>query len=286
VKNTLSSINWRRDLGVHLNMLNSEMPAGRNEFYWEMLKEVQGRRCLEIGFGTGILSIIAIQRGAVHVEAWEQNLHRYHLGCHIIKELQLQDQITLHHGEYDKSQCQDSDLLVIHEIIGSNIWCEGMRSALPVGHNMILPGVYSMRFDVIAVDRAQFNKDFYPKREFRPAIPIDNKFKNLVQSLIDQSPEVVNRRDYYTEPVLDQLNFYHIDVNRTDSLPTSISKTYDASDYPTDHVLLFYPFASVSHNQHTLPWSWSDPVVITDPSNSITITQSLVTGAFYVEENP
>lgn len=284
MKNTLSRIHWRRDLGVRMDMLNNEMPVGRNEFYWEILKEVDGRRCLEIGFGTGILSIIAIQHGAVHVEAWEQDLHRYHLGRHIIDELQLQDKITLHHGQYDKSQCRDPDLLVIHEIIGPNIWCEGMRSALPVGHNMILPEAYRMQFDVIALDREHFNKTFYPKREFRPAIPIDSRFTTLVQRLIDQSPEVVNRRDYYTSPVLDQLEFYHLDLNTIDGLPASISKTYSVSQYPADHVLLFYPFASVSHREHRLPWSWSDPVVVTEPSKRITITQNLTTGAFHVED--
>jgi hypothetical protein len=285
MKNILSNINWRRDLGVHLDMLNSKMPNGRNEFYWEILKEAQGRRCLEIGFGTGILSIIAIQHGALHIEAWEKNLYRYQLGCHIIKELRLQDQITLHYGEYNKSMYCDPSLLVIHEIIGSNIWSEGMHSVLPVGLNNILPGQYSMQFDVVAIDRDRFDRDFYPKRDFCPTIPIEPNFFNLVQSLIDQSPEVINQRDYYTEPVVEQLKFYQLDANSIDSFPASISKTYTADYYSKDQVLLFYPFATVAHNQHVLPWSWSDPIIITEHLCNITITQCLVTGAFYVGEN-
>lgn len=282
---SVACINWRRDLGVNLDMLNSEIPQGRNKFYWEILKEVQGRRCLEIGFGTGILSIIAIQHGAVHVEAWEQNLHLYQLGCHIIKELQLQDRITLHHGMYDKSRCRDPSLLVIHEIIGADIWCEGMYQALPVGQNLVLPSTYSIRFDVIAINRVKFNNEFYPKREFLPRVPVSTEFQQLLQGLIDQSPELVNQRSYYSDPVLEQLNFYNININNIKLLPATIVQTYDLSRYPVDDVLLFYPFATVAHNDHVLPWSWSDPIAITSHTGKISIAQDLASGKFYVEEN-
>jgi len=285
MKNLLGSINWNRDLGVCLNMLNSEMPKGRNEFYWEILKQVKGHCCVDIGFGTGFLSIIAVQHGATHVEAWEQDFNRYRLGLCIIDQLNLKNVISLHYGEFNKSQPIDPDTLIIHEIIGSNIWCEGMRSALPTGTNFIIPSIYSMKFEVIAINRDKFNDKFYPKREFVPKIPIDCGFKNLVQRLIDDSPEIINRRDYYTEPVIDCLEFYELNINNLNLVPDEISRTYKLTDYPKDDVLIFYPFARISHNDKVLPWSWSDPILLVEHSQQITITQNLTTGKFYIKEN-
>lgn len=285
MKNLLNNINWRQDLGINLNMLNSVTPAGRNEFYWEILEEVNGCNCLEIGFGTGFLSIMAVQRGAIHVEAWEKDFYRYQLGRHIIQQLQLEDKITLHHGEYRNTQDRDPSLVVLHEIIGSNIWCEGMHSALPVGKHRILPGTYHMQFDVLAIPKLEFNSAFYPKRQFDPNVPVLESFKNLVQSLIDQSPEVICQRDYYKQPVLDRLKFYQIDINSVSCLPESISQTYSLHNYPKDHVLIFYPFASISHKEKMLPWSWSNPIVITDWHNSLCIMQDLRSGNFYVKES-
>ena len=36
----------------------------RNDFYWNALAEVAGRRVLDIGAGTGLLSLMAAKRGA------------------------------------------------------------------------------------------------------------------------------------------------------------------------------------------------------------------------------
>jgi hypothetical protein len=282
MKNLLNNINWNQDLGIHLDMLNNITPAGRNEFYWEILKEVRGCNCLEIGFGTGFLSIMALQHGAIHVEAWEKDYYRYQLGCYVIQQLQLQDRITLHHGEYTKLLEHDSNLVVIHEIIGSNIWCEGMQQALPVGRHTILPGSYCMQFDVLAVPNDKF--EAYPKRNFEPNVPVLESFKNLIQDLIDQSSKIICQRDYYKQPVLDQLKFYQIDVNNVSCLPDSITQTYSLEKYPKDHVLIFYPFASVLHKEKILPWSWSDPIVITNWNNSVCITQDLRSGNFYINE--
>lgn len=71
-------INWLSDDGVNLPMTND---VSRNVFYNKILsKNVQGKKCCEIGFGTNLLSILAIKHGASSVIAYECNQDKFELG--------------------------------------------------------------------------------------------------------------------------------------------------------------------------------------------------------------
>ena len=84
----LKKINWLDHDGVYLSMIND---YGRNAFYQNALAEsVKGKHCLEIGFGTGLLSIMAIEQGAKSVTAYESDDTRYLLGLKVIQTLGLE----------------------------------------------------------------------------------------------------------------------------------------------------------------------------------------------------
>lgn len=64
-------INWLSDDGVNLLMIN-DVP--RNAFYSKILsKNVQGKKCCDVGFGTGMLSILALKHGATSIIAYEKD---------------------------------------------------------------------------------------------------------------------------------------------------------------------------------------------------------------------
>ena len=44
---------------------------------------------LEIGFGTGFLSMLALKHGARSIVAYESDINRYQLGCEVIKILKF-----------------------------------------------------------------------------------------------------------------------------------------------------------------------------------------------------
>ena len=85
-----------KDDGVFLPMLND---TGRNVFYKAALElAAPGKVVCDIGAGTGFLSVLAVQAGAKHVIAVEQNLERYQYAKSIVEQLGLSDRIELIHA--------------------------------------------------------------------------------------------------------------------------------------------------------------------------------------------
>ena len=87
----LKRIDWHNHDGVNLGMINDFM---RNQFYDRILSRyVRDQQCTDIGFGTGLLSMLALKHGAKHIRAFESDPDRFQLGCEIISRLGLHDQI-------------------------------------------------------------------------------------------------------------------------------------------------------------------------------------------------
>ena len=107
-------------MGTHWNML---VDHPRNQFYDELLKECKDKVVIDVGFGAGILSMLALKHGAKIVYAYEMVHQTYLLGKHIIESLGLEDKIILIHDKFFKSMGPDN-ALIIHEIIGGAIWDE------------------------------------------------------------------------------------------------------------------------------------------------------------------
>ena len=80
-----------KHLKYGLPMINDVV---RNHFYKKILKDTKNKNCLEIGFGSGILSILALEAGANHIVAYEEDLETYQLGLEIIQSLNLENKIT------------------------------------------------------------------------------------------------------------------------------------------------------------------------------------------------
>lgn len=201
------SINWDTDDGVSLPMIN-DVP--RNAFYNKILQEsVTGKRCCDVGFGTGLLSILALKHGAEHVIAFEKDPVRYQLGKHIISSCNLEDRIELHNTEatiniIDTLDCE----IVYHEIIHQDIWGEGLHLIAPKHlDKTYLPGKYffelwAMPVTDVAIDGLTQGNTL----RFNPGIDMDPVYVNAINAVIGNNHII--KKNY--DETLQELDWEHI----------------------------------------------------------------------------
>lgn len=89
----LKTINWNgRTFGYDLLMINDHE---RNRFFYDALHDAKDKIVLDIGAGTGLLSVLAVACGARHVYAFEYDAKNYAVAQAMIKRSGLDDRITL-----------------------------------------------------------------------------------------------------------------------------------------------------------------------------------------------
>ncbi len=182
--NFLKNLNWHNDDGINLPMIND---VNRNLFYEQIIKNnVTNKTCVDIGFGTGLLSLMALEHGAEKVIAYEKNYDRYLLGHYIIKQLNLESKIELLHKQFDSEQEFNKDYVYISEIVDTNLWAEGLWNVIPQYENMhMLPNniffeLYLLPINDLLVSKLYDNNIEY----FNPGVKINNQFTNLINNLI------------------------------------------------------------------------------------------------------
>jgi hypothetical protein len=287
--NWLQNLDWNKDIGLNLKMLNDVFSPGRHEFYNQILQDnVKDRPCVEAGFGTGILSMLALRHGAVRVEAWEMDPRLYALGDFVINQLGVRDRINLVYGKFARKAIDTSKEIFFHEILDSNIWGEGLRSACPLDYDLILPGTVSVFFEKIIFSREIFKSIWLPDRTFDPRIFVYPGFTETIQNLLNHTPiKSVKRKDLNLTGV--NLDFYQIDLNAKmlnnkefNDIPESYSQRYHI-DLMENEVACFYPWSRLSHGPYSLFWSWYDPLFFYF-TGSYQITQSFIDGHYSISQ--
>jgi hypothetical protein len=179
-----AAIDWQHDDGVNWHMTNDFL---RNQFYDRVLSEhVRDQHCVDIGFGTGLLSMLALKHGAQKITAYENHPVRYSLGQHIIESLGLGDKIELCHATY-RHQRQVPGRVLFSETVNGNLWGESLWQSLPKRPGTVfLPGQYWVKIygmtvsDHFAYQSVQGNtKDSH----FAPGVDMDPEFCNIVSGL-------------------------------------------------------------------------------------------------------
>ena len=110
----------------------------RNRFYDTLLMQCKDKICADIGFGTGILTAIAIHHGAKHVYAYEEDPTTFRMGKEMIESMGLKNKVTCIHGKYTPGKHNEE--IAFHEIVDRNLWGEGIVTMLKLmgDHNIRL----------------------------------------------------------------------------------------------------------------------------------------------------
>ena len=148
-------LRWDRDNGVYLPMIED---SARNQFYDNVFaKTVKNKNCIDVGFGTGLLSLLALKHGATHITAYECDYNRFQLGKHIISHLGLETKITLINKLFTPADAQSHHELLFHETIDPNLWSDGVFGILPTPVP-IIPCTYSCDFYLVEITPGEHEK--------------------------------------------------------------------------------------------------------------------------------
>jgi hypothetical protein len=179
----LKTIDWQNHDGVNFGMINDFM---RNQFYDRILSRyVKNQRCTDIGFGTGLLSVLALKHGATHVRAFESDYNRYLLGQEIISRLNLNDKITLINERYTHD-CVPTPV-TFTETVNGNLWWEGLWCSLPRNDQTVfLPGEYFLEIWAVEIPESFAQglcRSGNTNQSFAPGVDIDQAFVDVVNDL-------------------------------------------------------------------------------------------------------
>jgi hypothetical protein len=188
----LNNLNFKKS--TYLIMMND---VKRNQFYNNILSEITDKTCLEIGFGAGLLSLIALKHQPKHIVAVERNLTSFELGKYLIKKSGLENKITLIHEQIDASFINPSEFdLVYHEILGSNLWDENVFFQLGTAVPMI-PSEYTCELYACEISADEFLKLDKDPRSHTAAAKTDSKFVSWYTNIKDSTwPNVEQLSDF------------------------------------------------------------------------------------------
>jgi hypothetical protein len=185
----LKNIDWHNHDGVNLGMINDFV---RNQFYDRILSRyVKDQHCTDIGFGTGLLSMLALKHGAARIRAFEIDNDRYQLGCEIINRLKLSDRVELINERYDRNY--STTPVTFTETVNGNLWWEGLWNSLPP-HNsqgIFLPGQYFLEMWAVEIPEVfaqRLSRSDQSRQFFAPGVDVDPEFVSVVNSLMNKSP--------------------------------------------------------------------------------------------------
>ncbi|MFZ3231429.1 MAG: class I SAM-dependent methyltransferase [Pseudobdellovibrio sp.] len=123
----------------HYGMLRD---TERTQFYEDIIKKnCAGKVILEIGSGSGLLSALALQHGAKHVYAVEENTQLAESSLKLIKRLNLENRFTLFNKNSTKLELNELPKvdIILHEIFGSDPFAENVILTLTDAKRFLKP---------------------------------------------------------------------------------------------------------------------------------------------------
>lgn len=179
-------IDWFNDNGVFLPMIND---VARNRFYKQAIDlYCPNKRVIDVGCGTGLLSILAAKAGAKHVLAVEIDKERAKLAKDLVSKLNLQDKITVINDDFHNvNHAAD---IAVSETIGGYYFDENIKSiarhARKLGCDLI-PGKVEIRavaFDCHPIFEVGIRDNDHGQYIFDPGISDLEDFTQAVNHTI------------------------------------------------------------------------------------------------------
>ena len=277
----------------------------RNRFYKTILQDTKDKVCLEIGFGSGILSILAVEAGAKHIVAYEEMEDTYNLGVEIINSLELQDKITLISGQFTANKISNHDNIdcIFTETINHTLWGESLLNVIDNTLPEIIPNKYFLEVHAIKIS------DNYAKRLLtddnsicNPGIAIDERFSKTINKILNKkeielTPGLHGLTFNNLSQVLDVCNIhdripeqsYTIDINQPISLETTVDWNIDLE---SNKNYLFILRTGMQYKEHKLytdvcdNWgAFAQYALVVDANNKFNLKQNFSDGNFVFTYN-
>ena len=238
-------IDFMADDGVFMPMLNDN---GRNKFYKQALDlSAQDKIVCDIGAGTGLLSVLALQAGAKHVIAVERNADRFEYLNQTLQKLGLENRIETRHIDFLDSDIQAD--VYVSETINTQIFGEDIlrlsNHVIDRGGQFIPSGfriwaeIYqdhpvfvldlsrneSYEFDPgIDISSDFINKvgqDFAQQYDLQKTIYTANQFNRLF-TMLDRFNDLKLVKTGQTDPVIINLNQSNVEHDIRITIPNNI----------------------------------------------------------------
>jgi hypothetical protein len=150
---------WKDVAHAYNHMTND---TNRNIFYNQCFRDhhhgVQNKTCVEIGFGMGILSLLAAQYNPKHIFAFESKKDVYEIGKHLLEKSGLDKLITLENRyitPQEIANMHDVEVLY-HELLTPNFWGEHAFDFMTTGKT-IIPSIYKQTIYLQELDYGEMN---------------------------------------------------------------------------------------------------------------------------------
>jgi predicted RNA methylase len=210
----------------------------RNIFYKKLLeRHVVDKNVIDVGFGSGILSIMAIKLGAKKVVAYEQDYELAEFGKKIIQQLNLEDKIEIVNERFNTFHLRGDEDVLIHEIFSEDLFGEYLYYSLKDCPIPIVPNIYKCEvFIREATDKESmyFNRNAaipHPIYFFDPGVLDDNDVQSktllIENEIYNLTPEIpitlLEKNKIDNNKLYVKLFDYTIDTNIED-FPKSINR--------------------------------------------------------------
>lgn len=290
-----------KHLKYGMTMINDVV---RNSFYKKILKDTKNKNCLEIGFGSGILSILALEAGANHIVAYEEDLETYQLGLEIIQKLGLQNKIELIGEQFrpDKIHNHKNIDYIFTETINHTLFGESMLKAVGGPLPEILPNIYFLEVYAVPISNNYAKRLINDDKEVcNPGLEITEKFSAAINKILNKS-EVQLKDGLYgitinnIHQVLDVCEISNIIPTRTYNININEPVTQEGIDWNieletgTNYLLIFR--TGIKYKEHKLYTDICDnwgtfaqyPLII-NANNNFRVEQNFADGNFIFSYN-
>jgi predicted RNA methylase len=276
----------------------------RNQFYKKLFHgKLKDKVIVDVGFGTGLLSFLALEEGAKKVISYEQNKELYLLGLKVLKSLGLEEKIQLINDRFTTKHLKGFEDVIIHEIFSEDLWGEYLYYSLKNSPIPIIPNIYKLEvsFRPVIGKESRYTTPLredktFPYR-FDPGILDINLIrtkKEIIEEEILRLPKempvtFISKNEINPIDGFDYLLGYEIDTNKID-FPEDIK--IDLNLPLGDYMLYFkYSFGDENNLFTTTDdyegKSWDqfvesgNPVKLTVTDSKFYFYQSIVNGHYY-----
>ena len=100
----------------------------RNKFYDDLIENiVKDKIVCDIGFGSGILTMMALHHGAKKVYAFEQDAATFDFGKAVIERMGYTDKVEFFNKKWERTNPAYSYDIILHELFMRSMWGEGLK---------------------------------------------------------------------------------------------------------------------------------------------------------------